>query len=146
MQTSHIDGNFGDGGASLQFGGYVRAGLPVLLLLITTVYLGSSLDPFAPVKSLFLRLFAAGGVLVWIHRCVKRGGARFTFTAAGAAFLVLIAWAAMSFIYASNKRAALDPWLNLVCGAAVFYMVIGVFCIFKTGHADNHELLSKLLA
>ncbi|HOX29405.1 MAG TPA: hypothetical protein PLQ76_09665, partial [bacterium] len=84
-------------------GWYAGALLPAALFLIATVFLGSALDPFYPIKTFFFRMYATCGVLLWLAACFFSGRIRLPKTAADPFLAALLAWFAASFFYAINK-------------------------------------------
>lgn len=105
-------------------GWYARAGLPALLLLVTTVFLVSALDPFSPVKSMILRLYSTGGILLLLHSCLKAGAVRRVRTPLDIPLLAIVGWTGASFVYAVNRYAVFDWWIDLLCGVFLFYAVV----------------------
>ncbi len=116
--------NDGETGARPLFGAYARIGLPIFLFLITTVFLGSAMDPFGPVKSMILRVYAAGGFLWWLSGCLSHGELRWRRTPLDVPVVVLVLWCAVSMLYAVNRLAVVSNLIDLACGVFIFYMVV----------------------
>ncbi|MFA6449547.1 MAG: O-antigen ligase family protein [bacterium] len=123
MENSTPNDNTRGSGRQTVFGAYITFGLPILLFLITTVYIGSSLDPFLPPKAFLLRLYALGGAMLLVYRIAMRGGYSVKATPAGSAAIVFLLWCAVSLFYARNRDSSIDALLNLVCAVFIYFMV-----------------------
>ncbi|OQA85613.1 MAG: lipoprotein NlpI [bacterium ADurb.Bin236] len=96
-------------------------GLPAMLFLVSLIYLGSSLDPFTPVKTGVLRLFAFSGLLAWVYDCASSGRLFWRRTSADIPLAAMLVWLGTSALWSVNKPLAASQWMDAFSGAVVFY-------------------------
>jgi len=118
-----------DGSRSTPFA--AAAGLPLFCFLSATVYLGVCLDPFTPVKTYLLRLVVVAGLLSWISRSISDGAVLLVRTRMDFRLAALAAWTGLTGLWAVNRPLWEDQWSLLLCGIALFYIVVFYFRDFR---------------
>jgi len=114
-------------------------GLPAMLFLVSLIYLGSSLDPFTPIKTGVFRLFAFGGLLAWVYDCASSGKLFWRRTSADIPLAAMLVWLGASALWSVNKPLAASQWMDVFSGAVVFYAA----AISCRGAEDAKAILAR---
>jgi O-antigen ligase/Flp pilus assembly protein TadD len=110
-----------------------------MLFLVSLIYLGSSLDPFTPVKTGVFRLFALGGLLAWVYDCASAGRLFWRRTPADIPLAAMLVWLGASALWSVNRPLAASQWMDVFSGVVVFYAV-AMSC---RGAGDAKTILSR---
>ncbi|MFH1538192.1 MAG: O-antigen ligase family protein, partial [bacterium] len=113
----------------------------MLAFLTATVFLGNSLNPFAPPKQFVFRVFCLLFALLWVEELLLPERKTQTSTRADLPVFLFTMWSAASFLYAGSRILTLNSFLHLVCGVFVFFIVSRKI----TGTGQARKLLNLLL-